>query len=66
MVPKGGLMQDQHMQLIFNQVRKALKEIDLKDGEFLSFSDEHRRMNISPYRMTLEMRFPQGIENDDN
>ncbi len=54
-------LNDQRMQLIFQQVKDTMKDINLKDGDFLYFSDEHHRVNISPYRMTMEIRFPKGI-----
>lgn len=57
----GDLIHDQQMQLIFQQVKDTMKDIDLKDGDFLYFSDEHHRVKISPYRMTMEIRFPNGI-----
>ena len=59
---KGGFMPDQNVQFLFQQIEDAMKLINLKAGDFVSFSDEHRRMHISPYRMTLEIRFPDGID----
>jgi len=58
----GEFMPDKHMLQIFKQVEEAMKNINLKDGDFLSFSDEHHRINISSYRLTMEIRFPEGIE----
>ena len=55
-------MHDQHMQQIFQQVKNAMKDINLQEGDFIYFSDEHHRVNISPYRMTMEIRFPKGIK----
>ncbi len=57
-----GFMPDKNIQLLFQQVEDAMKAMQLKEGDMLSFSDEHRRMHVSPYRMTLEIRFPEGIE----
>lgn len=57
----GDSIHDQHMQQIFQQVKDTMKDINLKDGDFLYFSDEHHRVKISPYRMTMEIRFPNGI-----
>ncbi len=58
----GTSSQNEQMRSLFEQVEKAMKNIRLKDGDFLYFSDEHSRIKISPYRMTMEMRFPDGME----
>ncbi len=62
----GTASQNEQMRSLFEQVEIAMKNIRLKDGDFLYFSDDHRRIKISPYRMTMEMRFPDGLEQAAN
>ena len=62
---RDTIMTDEQAQILFKQIVKTMKNINLKDGDFLSFTDEHKRVNISPYRVTLEMRFPNGIDQID-
>ena len=52
---------NKHLQFIFEQVEQAIKNLNLNEGDFFSFSDENRRVNVSPYRLTMEIRFPQGL-----
>ncbi len=57
----GNSQQNERMRSMFEQVENAMKEIHLKEDDFFYFSDENYRIKISPYRMTMEMRFPDGI-----
>ena len=59
----GGIMSEKHIQHLLKHVKDAVKDIDLKEGDILSFSDEHYRLRVSPYRITMEIRFPEGINN---
>ena len=62
----GDSKQNERMRSIFEQVENAMKDIHLNDGDFLYFSDEHYRLKISSYRLTMEMRFPDGIKQTGN
>ena len=62
----GNSLQNERMRTMFEQVESAMKDINLKEGDFLYFSDENYRIKISPYRMTMEMRFPDGIPHIEN
>gem|GEM_PF-2677484 len=56
-------MSEKNIQILFKHIKDAVKDIDLKEGDILSFSDEHHRLRVSPYRLTMEIRFPEGINN---
>ncbi len=62
----GTSIQNEQMRSLFKQVETAMKSIQLNGGDFLYFSDKNYRIKISPYRMTMEMRFPDGIARAEN
>ena len=59
---KGEFMQEQYTQMLFAQVKEAIKNFKLKEGDFITFSDENHQLRVSPYRMTMEIRFPENSE----
>lgn len=65
-ISEGSSVQNQQMRSLFEQVESVMKNIRLKNGDFLYFSDKNSRIKISPYRMTMEMRFPNGIAQTGN
>ena len=60
---KGGAMEKRELELIVENVKEVLKKLNLRDGDILFHADENYRVNISPYRMTMELRFPEGLHN---
>ena len=56
-------MQDKSLEFFVKNVKDAVKNFKLKDGDILSFADENYRLRVSPYRLTMEIRFPEGINN---
>lgn len=56
-------MQDKYLELMIENIKDALKNIPIRDGDILAHADEHHRLHISPYRLNLEIRFPEGIQN---
>ncbi len=55
-------MHKKHLESIIENIKKTVKEFNLKDGDMLSVTDEHHRVHVSPYRVTMEIRFPEGID----
>jgi hypothetical protein len=51
------------LEILVRNIQEELKKLNLQDGEIISQVNEHYRLNISPYRMTMELRFPEGIQN---
>ena len=60
-IDNAVLTPNKNMLYIFDQVEQAIKDLNLNEGDFFSFSDENRRVNVSPYRLTMEIRFPHGL-----
>ena len=60
---KGGIMSEKHLHHLLKSIQEAVKDIDLKDGDIISYVDENYRLRVSPYRLTMEIRFPEGINN---
>ncbi len=60
-IDKTVLTPNKNMLYLFDQVEQAIKNLNLNEGDFFSFSDENRRVNVSPYRLTMEIRFPHGL-----
>ncbi len=60
---KGGAMEKRELEMIVENVKEVLKKLNLRDGDILFHTDENYRVNISPYRMTMELRFPEGLHN---
>ncbi len=56
-------MENRELELMIKNVKEILKKLDLRDGDILFHTDENHRVNISPYRLTMELRFPEGIHN---
>ena len=55
------LMHQGRLESIIKNLRDTIKELNIQDGEILNLSDENHRVMVSPYRLTLELRFPNGI-----
>lgn len=55
------LTPNQNLQYIFEQAEQAIRNLNLNEGDFFSFSDENHRVNVSPYRLTMEIRYPHGL-----
>lgn len=60
--PEAVLTPNQNLQYIFEQVEQAIRNLNLNEGDFFSFSDENHRVNVFPYRLTMEIRFPHGLK----
>lgn len=56
-------MKNNELEVFIKNIQEELKKLNLQDGEFIAQANEHYRLNISPYRMTMELRFPEGIQN---
>ncbi|RLD12905.1 hypothetical protein DRI50_08260 [candidate division KSB1 bacterium] len=56
-------MKNNELEILVKNIQEELKKLNLQDGEIISQVNEHYRLNISPYRMTMELRFPEGIQN---
>ncbi len=56
-------MEKKELEIMIENIKNVLKKLNLRDGEILFHSDENFRVNVSPYRMTMELRFPEGIHN---
>ncbi|NOX88719.1 MAG: hypothetical protein GXO77_06815 [Calditrichaeota bacterium] len=56
-------MENRELEMIIKNVKEVLKKLNLQDGDILFHADENYRVNVSPYRMTMELRFPEGIQN---
>ena len=63
MSKKGGAMEKRELEMIVENVKEILKKLKLREGEILFHADENYRVNVSPYRITMELRFPEGIHN---
>ncbi len=62
-VLKGGIMSEKRLHHLLKSIKDAVKDIDLKEGDIISYVDENYRLRMSPYRLTMEIRFPEGIHN---
>ncbi len=56
-------MKNNEIEIMIKNIQEELKKLNLRDGEMIAQANEHYRLNISPYRMTMELRFPEGIQN---
>ncbi len=56
-------MKHDELEILIKNIQEELKKLNLQDGEIIARANEHYRLNISPYRMTMELRFPEGIQN---
>ncbi len=56
-------MKNNELEILVKNIQEELKKLNLQDGEIIAQANEHYRLNISPYRMTMELRFPEGIQN---
>ena len=56
-------MNEKKIEGIISKVKSYLQEMDVQDGDIFSHSDENHRFHFSPYRLTMEIRFPEGIHN---
>jgi len=57
------LMQQKHMERIIQNIKDTIKDFNLQDGDIFTLSDENHRVSVSPYRVTMEIRFPDGVNN---
>ncbi|APF19750.1 hypothetical protein [Caldithrix abyssi] len=56
-------MEKRELEMLVENVKEVLKKLKLNDGDIFYHTDENFRVNVSPYRMTMELRFPEGIHN---
>ena len=56
-------MKDQDLKSLIRNVKETLKKMNLQDGDMVFQTNENYRVHVSPYRMTMELRFPEGIHN---
>ncbi|MBD3224462.1 MAG: hypothetical protein GF313_07020 [Caldithrix sp.] len=55
-------MHKKNIETIIENLKKTVKDFKMKDGDMFSITDEHHRVHVSPYRITMEIRFPEGID----
>ena len=60
---KGDFMPNKNLEHLVINIKDAVKNMHIKDGDIYTLSDEHYRLRVSPYRLTMEIRFPEGINN---
>ncbi len=60
---KEGVMKDREIEILIKNIKETLKRMNLEDGDIITRADEDYRVHVSPYRMTMELRFPKGINN---
>ena len=58
-------MGEKDIETLIRSIRQQLRDVKLKDGEIISHTEENVRLHFSPYRMTMEIRFPEGIANSN-
>ncbi|MEJ2055223.1 MAG: hypothetical protein P8X42_15005 [Calditrichaceae bacterium] len=63
LMQKLDLLNQGRLQYIINNLRDSFKELNVQHGQILNLSDENYRVSVSPYRVTMELRFPEGITN---
>lgn len=56
------LVHQEHLEGIIENLQDTIKELNIQEGEILNLSGENHRVMVSPYRLTLELRFPDGID----
>jgi len=58
---EGQELQQRNLDRIIQNIRESIKDLNIQDGDFLTSTDENHRISISPYRITMEIRFPEGM-----
>ncbi len=58
-------MIEKDIENLIQKIRQQLRDVELKDGEIISHTEENVRFHFSPYRLTMEIRFPEGIANSN-
>ena len=56
-------MSTENLENLMSNIQDAVKNMRIKDGDIYTLSDEHYHLRVSPYRITMEIRFPEGINN---
>ena len=56
-------MTNKNLEHLVINIQDAIRNMQIKEGDFFSLSNEHYHLRVSPYRLTMEMRFPEGISN---
>jgi len=59
-------MPDENLRGLVHKTMDAVMNIELKDDDIIYVSDENYHVRVSPYRLTMEIRFPEGIQNNNN
>jgi len=59
-------MPDENLVGLVHKTMDAVMDIKLKDDDIIYVSDENYHVRVSPYRLTMEIRFPEGIKNNKN
>jgi hypothetical protein len=49
------------LEQIIQNIRESIRDLNLQEGDFITSSDENHRISVSPYRITMEIRFPDGM-----
>jgi hypothetical protein len=60
---EGQNMQQRHLERIIQNIRESIRDLNLQEGDFITSSDENHRISVSHYRITMEIRFPEGMNN---
>jgi len=58
-------MAEREIETLIKNIREQLRDVQLKDGEIITHTEENVRFHFSPYRLTMEIRFPEGITNSN-
>ena len=58
-------MPERDIETLIQNIRQQLRDVKLEDGEIITHTEENVRFHFSPYRLTMEIRFPEGIANSN-
>lgn len=56
------LIHQGRLESIIKNLQDTIRELNIQEGEILNLSGENHRVMVSPYRLTLELRFPDGLD----
>ncbi len=57
-------MPEENLVGLVHKTMDAIMNIKLKDDDIIYVTDENYHVRVSPYRLTMEIRFPEGINNN--
>ncbi len=55
-------MHNSNIEIMLKRIKETIKDFNLKDGDIVTSFDEFHNIRVSPYRVTMEIRFPDGID----